>query len=229
MPRLLLINDFAILRGLNASFAGRPEFTLEIAENGEDLHRLALRSGPDLIFAGTKMAKMSGTDLIRRLRQEPATAVIPLVLFGDRREARRSSDAAPDAFLETPVGKVQVAEILRRFFPVPEREARRAEAEVSVVCGNSHQAYLSFTRDISTTGLFLKGVSMFMPGERVRLRLKLPLAPSAVDCDLTGEVVRKMAYSSTSPIEAGIAIRFTDVPADRRLPIARFVRERSVP
>jgi twitching motility two-component system response regulator PilH len=56
-------------------------FTLDTAANGlEALHKIA-RSRPDLIVLDVAMPKMNGFTLCEKLRDEPDTAAIPILLL----------------------------------------------------------------------------------------------------------------------------------------------------
>jgi CheY-like chemotaxis protein len=88
-----------------------------------DALSLAREMLPDLILSGIAMPGLSGRDLISVLRQNPATADIPVVFF----TSARTSDAPPgqpDEGLPPPIPRAELPERVRRGIAlgVPARE-----------------------------------------------------------------------------------------------------------
>src|SRR4029079_16094047 len=75
--RLLAVDDEPrILRLMNAGLAGN--YDLAPAGDGEEGLRLALTTRPDLILTDFNMPKMTGQELLQRLRQETALDAHPV-------------------------------------------------------------------------------------------------------------------------------------------------------
>src|SRR5664279_6488616 len=78
--RLLAIDDEPrILRLMSAVLAG--SYDLTTAADGEQGLSLALSTLPDLILTDFNMPKMTGQELLRRLRQEPCIDDVPVIVL----------------------------------------------------------------------------------------------------------------------------------------------------
>ena len=83
MQQILIIEDDAdIAESLQYNFK-REGFRPVIAESGEKGLRLALdeKHQPDLILLDLMLPGMSGTELCRRLRREPLTEKVPIIML----------------------------------------------------------------------------------------------------------------------------------------------------
>ena len=82
-PYILIIeDDFDIAESLRYNLA-RERYQIEIAESGERGLRLALDENrtPSLILLDLMLPGMSGSELCRRLRREPTTKQIPIIML----------------------------------------------------------------------------------------------------------------------------------------------------
>ncbi len=103
-PRIVLADDNADMREyIRALLAG----SYEVEAVGDGL--LALEAvqarGADLVLSDVMMPRLDGLELVRRLRHDPATALVPVVLLSARAgEAARIEgiDAGADDYLEKP-------------------------------------------------------------------------------------------------------------------------------
>jgi signal transduction histidine kinase len=82
-PHLLAIDDDPAARRLMSRVLSG-DYEMVLAGDGEEGLQLALTSPPDLILSDVSMPKMTGPQLLHRLRREPSLAEIPvIVLTGD--------------------------------------------------------------------------------------------------------------------------------------------------
>ena len=78
------------------------------AENGAEAMNIIKKSLPDLILLDVMMPKMSGFEVCRRLKNDPATANIPVIMvtaLGEMCDIERAIDSGTDDFLSKPVNK----------------------------------------------------------------------------------------------------------------------------
>jgi two-component system, cell cycle response regulator len=104
--RILIVDDVATNRivlkvKLEAAF-----YTLLLAADGAQALQIASLESPDLILLDLTLPDMTGSDVLRQLRDNPATATIPVIILsaGQDRAARMDALAAgADDFLTRPV------------------------------------------------------------------------------------------------------------------------------
>ena len=98
------------VRGLQRHFLDKAGFKVEFADDGMAALELAQTSKPALVVTEILIPKLDGLTLCRRLRENPETGSIPVVVFsGLRRNAvapasmARASAAGATAFLRKPL------------------------------------------------------------------------------------------------------------------------------
>ncbi|MEO6952423.1 MAG: response regulator [Polyangia bacterium] len=102
---MLVDADMKSLRVLEVSLK-KAGFNVTTAESGEDALGKVESSTPDLIISETRMAKMDGLALVRRLRQKPEWAQIPIILLtgaADVEEKIRGLEMGVEDYLSKPI------------------------------------------------------------------------------------------------------------------------------
>ncbi len=84
-PEVLVVEDNADMRRLLVDLVGR-EFRVRAARNGREGLEAARERHPDLVLTDVMMPEMSGTELCRVLKSDPATQAIPLMLVTSKAE-----------------------------------------------------------------------------------------------------------------------------------------------
>jgi two-component system cell cycle response regulator DivK len=112
-------NEFnrKIVRDLLARTSYRP---LVEAVNGEEGVQMALREPPDLALIDVQLPKMSRLEVTRRLRAEPATAHVPIIVitsFALSGDDQRAREAGASHYLAKPYSPRELLEAIRRFAP----------------------------------------------------------------------------------------------------------------
>lgn len=79
--KILLVEDDSFLLGLYATKFELDGFKVMMAEDGEKAIRVALKERPDIILLDIILPKLSGFEVLKRLKQEPTTAKIPVILL----------------------------------------------------------------------------------------------------------------------------------------------------
>jgi DNA-binding response OmpR family regulator len=81
MPRILLCDDdLHILRAAEFKFR-RVGFTVDTASDGIEAWDAIQRAQPDLVITDCQMPRLGGIGLIERMRDNPATSDIPVLML----------------------------------------------------------------------------------------------------------------------------------------------------
>jgi diguanylate cyclase (GGDEF)-like protein len=103
--KILVVDDDAnTARLVRGWYAGRPVQVLD-AKDGDEGVRCAISEKPDIILMDLMMPRTNGFEASRRLRADPATSGIPVILLSARREPqtkRDAFDAGIDHYVEKP-------------------------------------------------------------------------------------------------------------------------------
>jgi signal transduction histidine kinase len=105
MAKILVIDDDQLIRSSLQDALHLQEFTAIAAHNGEVGLQLALTELPDLILCDVNMPGMSGYEVLTALRQNSATALIPVIFLTartERSDVRKGMDLGADDYLYKP-------------------------------------------------------------------------------------------------------------------------------
>jgi DNA-binding response OmpR family regulator len=103
--RIVVADDEVDVRELVAYRLSRSGYEVVEASDGEQALRLALENPPDLAVLDVMMPKLDGYELTRRLRAEPSTQRVPVILLTARAQEADVSqgfEAGADDYLRKP-------------------------------------------------------------------------------------------------------------------------------
>jgi chemotaxis protein histidine kinase CheA len=86
--RVLIVDDSVVTRQLERRILEGLGFEVSLAVDGQDALRLLDRDVPDLIVTDVEMPRLDGLGLVRRLRKEPRTKDVPIVIVTTRSEEK---------------------------------------------------------------------------------------------------------------------------------------------
>ena len=92
-------------------------FRVESAMNGEDGIAKASQSAPDLILLDIMMPGIDGWETLSRLKRDPATSGIPVVIFTAREHTRghqRSSDLGAADYFRKPFEPDELIDLVEK-------------------------------------------------------------------------------------------------------------------
>lgn len=103
-PALILIAERdQSVRDLQAFFLKRAGFAVEFVDDGEAAFERARLTLPALLVTEILIPKVDGLSLCRRLRDDPLTRSIPVIVFSILGAEGRASEAGAKAFLRKPL------------------------------------------------------------------------------------------------------------------------------
>ena len=85
--------------------------TTQIAVDGIDALEKVAKTKPDLILLDIMMPRMSGFEVCRRLKADPATRDIPIIIvtaLNDLGDIERGVESVTDDFLTKPINKLEL-------------------------------------------------------------------------------------------------------------------------
>jgi CheY-like chemotaxis protein len=119
-PRVLVVDDDAVIvRLLEVNFR-LSGFEVETATRGEEAIRKAAELHPDVIVMDVMMPGLDGWTVTERLREDPGTADTPIVLLSARmRDDDRSRGYALGVvdYVNKPFDPTDLVEVVRRHLP----------------------------------------------------------------------------------------------------------------
>lgn len=95
--KILLVEDSKPIRRENETVLLKAGYQVVCAEDGESAVKLAREESPDLVLLDMILPKLSGPDVLRRLKGEDKTAGIPVVILSSLSEKNRQKLLAEGA------------------------------------------------------------------------------------------------------------------------------------
>ena len=117
---VLYVEDNEFNRKIGRQLLSVTTYQLLEATDGEQGVAMALERGPDLVLMDIQLPKLSGLEATRRLRRDPRTARVPIIvvtsfaLSGDEQQAL---EAGATAYLAKPYSPRQMLELIRKLAP----------------------------------------------------------------------------------------------------------------
>ncbi|MDQ3521023.1 MAG: response regulator [Gemmatimonadota bacterium] len=100
---LLIAERDQNVRELQEHFLAQAGFAIEFVDDGQAALERAQLTRPALIVTEILLPKIDGLALCRRLRADPLTHNIPVIVFSILAAAARASEAGASAFLRKPL------------------------------------------------------------------------------------------------------------------------------
>jgi len=116
LPTILVVDDDQQNLELVQAYLEDIECDTVPARDGIEALELVARAKPDLILLDVMMPKMSGFEVCRRLKSDPDTSDIPVIMvtalneFGD---IERGIDSGTDDFVSKPINKLELLTRIR--------------------------------------------------------------------------------------------------------------------
>jgi two-component system cell cycle response regulator len=197
MPgKILIVDDLATNRIILKVKLGVSCYETLQAADGESALTIARASQPDLILLDMMLPDMSGITVCERLRADPATREIPIIIItatGDRERRIQALNAGADEFLTKPLDEMVLLARIRSLLRARENEEelrlRHAACDELGFSEPSlefaHPARIALIVDSAESGLILqRQIAPLCPSHRLEvMTVSQALAPS----DTTGQ------------------------------------------
>ena len=110
---ILCVERDPFVRDLESYFLTEAGFSVSFAEDGLEALELARRVHPTIVITEILVPKLDGLALCRRLKSDPATRDIAVLVFSLLAAERRARDAGADAFLNKPLSAQRLKDAVR--------------------------------------------------------------------------------------------------------------------
>src|SRR5882672_3832971 len=171
--RILVVDDTPQNVKLFTDLLSSKGYVVTSASNGEDALASIAVAPPDLVLLDIMMPGISGYDVCRRIRENPATALLPVVLatsLDPNQERLKGIEAGADDFLSKPVNQAElfarVKSLLRIKGLQDERLARlksffSPQLAEAIAAGKGEDVLKTHRREITVQFFDLRGFTAF--------------------------------------------------------------------
>ncbi|MCS6864591.1 MAG: response regulator [Gemmataceae bacterium] len=111
MPRILIADDNPSNADLLDAHLDGTEFETKVVSNGEEAIAVAREWKPDLILLDVMMPRLSGFEVCSRLRADPATreiAILMITALDQSSDVGKAVEAGTDDFITKPINKTEL-------------------------------------------------------------------------------------------------------------------------
>ncbi|MCF7935767.1 MAG: response regulator transcription factor [Synergistales bacterium] len=132
--RILLVEDEEALGDLVAEGLKRHGFLVERAADGDAALDIVELSPPDLVVLDLMLPQMDGWEVCRRIRQQPDTKDLPIIILTARREERdviAGLELGADDYLKKPFSMAELAARSKALLRRMERKPQESEPVLS--------------------------------------------------------------------------------------------------
>jgi DNA-binding response OmpR family regulator len=139
---VLLVEDSPVQKLANEQVLSRAGYLVLLASDGEDALRLAREARPDLVLLDMNLPKLSGSEVLRALKRDSATAAVPVIVLSQLSEADQANVKTEGAvgyfekskLAEGVVGEQQLVGLIEKTL----RESQRSEVPAGPGAEASH-------------------------------------------------------------------------------------------
>ena len=171
--RILVVDDTPQNVKLLGDLLAAKGYEVSTAANGEQALESIARQPPDLVLLDIMMPGLSGYEVCRKIRENPATALLPVVLatsLDPNQERVKGIEAGADDFLPKPVNQAElfarVKSLLRIKRLQDERLARlksffSPQLAEAIAAGKGDEVLKTHRREITVEFFDLRGFTAF--------------------------------------------------------------------
>ncbi len=105
MPKILIVESDVHTRELASAFLSGAGHSVSFADDGAAAMLDVLESSPDLVITEIMIRKVDGLSLCKRIKQDPKTEHIRVLVVSILAAVVRSREAGADGFLKKPLSE----------------------------------------------------------------------------------------------------------------------------
>jgi CheY-like chemotaxis protein len=219
MPSILLVDDTGLFRGAAEEVLRRTGCEALFASGGTEALDLARLERPAMIVVSAAMKGMTGLDLCRVLKADPAYARTPIVLLAEAGVETAAAKAGADATLHLPLDPDAFFATVRRFLHIVPREEARSAVGWSVTFWRDGLQHTGTIRDLSRGGFFIRTSSRQPIGARIEVSFDVP-----VEHGVRTVVAEAIVVRSGKDVDRGLGCRFFQLSATSKAHLEECLR-----
>jgi len=224
--RILLVGDKPVFAALRQGLLRAGEAKVQVASSGGEGLKVALATTPDAILLDADLPDLDGLEVCRRLRADPVTDAIPVILLtsSSTPQTHQKNTLDGGAVASVPLG-IDTARLLNVIQMVlttrlTRRTAPRARVEVGVDYIHADTTGTGKTLNLSQDGMYI--VTANPPDVGTHLIVHFAL-PDSEPVEGTAHVVWIRHPEIEHPYPPGMAVEFLKLPPEASPALAAFV------
>lgn len=101
---ILIVDDDPVIRTLVTEYLAHYGHSVEVVDSGQHCLDKLQETSPDILILDMMMPDMSGTEVLERLRADPRTAKLPVIMLSADKKvaAAATADAHADCYIQKP-------------------------------------------------------------------------------------------------------------------------------
>jgi CheY-like chemotaxis protein len=205
----------------------RLEYEVYITNSGEDAQRIIGAAIPELVITELSLQQMSGLELLIRLKHDPATRDIPVIIqtaIGDQKREEHCRASGCAAFLRKPVELDELYCAIQSATEATPRRYIRLKTLLPVRIGgkapSENANSVEFISELSENGIFVRTMNP-RPADTI---VPVTVIIQSMAVKLKAAVVRKIEMSPGLFKEPGMGMRFTEISETNRELLRNFIK-----
>jgi len=207
--KILLVDDDEFFIEFERSFIQRKHFEILEARNGSEALEVIRKHNPDLVLLDLYMPGMDGLEVIARMRAEGYLEIPVIVVSNEQsmEKIRELKEAGAGDYLTKPIDIDELVLKVNKFLNETVRSDRRLPVSIKLKYRALDELLSGESRDLSTTGIFVRTRKNLEVGNLVELFLYSTEDADAEPIRLMGEVVRTVENDR----EEGAGLKFINL------------------
>lgn len=221
---ILVVDDNEFFLEQEVSCLNRDRFDISMASSGMEALEKVRSLNPDMILMDMVMPDMFGTEVCKMLKDDPATASIPIIIVssGSREDSRiKTEEAGCDGIIFKPIRKDQLIAMVEELLEIRGRNWERGEVflpcTVTALLDGEHGEGAIHT--LGGGGAFIQCSFRLVPGDMCGLQFTLPNSDRNI---MVWSAVVVWTGKLTEDGPEGAGLRFLTIDTDDQAEIDNY-------